>query len=344
MSESSVKQTEFITGLRGYAALGVFFIHANGFGLRELNPYLNRFVDFGKYGVVAFFVISAFTISKSLEAASEFDFFRYLLRRFLRVAPMYYLALIIAFFLGGNFFYSEQFNVENDFISLIWHGSFFNWIDIKYQNNLIGIEWSVPIEFFFYLVIPLFYFLFRKSNEAIIISLIISGLFSSFGYLIYRSSDFPYEAFHWSLIKYFFSFIFGIAIYLIFKSDWDYFEKYKYPNILFILFSLSYLAYIVSGFSYPDFFTTLFVGFIILACKQKSFISCLMFENRFIIFIGNISYSIYLTHMLLFHHASRYLTVFNNPFVVLFTTLMISSCTYFLIEKPFIKLGKKIAI
>lgn len=90
--------------MRGYAALSVFFIHANGFGLRQLSPYLDRLVDFGKYGVVAFFVISAFTISASLDLSDKFSFFKYRLRRLLRVAPMYYIVLIVAFALGGNSF------------------------------------------------------------------------------------------------------------------------------------------------------------------------------------------------------------------------------------------------
>jgi peptidoglycan/LPS O-acetylase OafA/YrhL len=54
--------TEFITGLRAIAVFLVFLIHSGGGGLREVSEFLNTFVNFGKYGVQIFFVISGFTI------------------------------------------------------------------------------------------------------------------------------------------------------------------------------------------------------------------------------------------------------------------------------------------
>ena len=50
--------TLFLTGLRGYSALAVFLIHSGGGGLRSLGEWGNKLVDFGKYGVISFFVLS----------------------------------------------------------------------------------------------------------------------------------------------------------------------------------------------------------------------------------------------------------------------------------------------
>lgn len=341
MSSLSYNSTKFITGLRAYAALGVFLIHSGGFGLRQFSIYTNRIVDFGKYGVIVFFVVSAFTISMSIEREKSFSFLKYIIKRFFRVAPLYYIALIVAFLFGGNSYYSEQFKVNTDIFTLLFHVTFFNWISIKHQNNLIGVEWSVPIEFLYYLVIPYLLLLFRNKKGSVLVVLIIAAITSSISYLFYHQSAFSDEAFHWSIVKYFFSFIFGIFVYLIFSSS-DFFEKFEYPNLLIVSTLVGLLVYIILGFQYPDMFATLIVGLLILICKKKTRISSLLFENRVIIYLGEISYSIYLVHMLLFHHAAKKIELFSNPYIVLIATLFISTLTYYFVEKPFISLGKKI--
>ncbi|MBK9322819.1 MAG: acyltransferase family protein [Bdellovibrionaceae bacterium] len=78
---NSFEDTAYLTGLRGYAALAVFFIHSGGAGLRQVDAFgegarslLNRLVDFGKYGVVVFFVLSAYTIAMSLDRDDTVDY------------------------------------------------------------------------------------------------------------------------------------------------------------------------------------------------------------------------------------------------------------------------------
>lgn len=326
--------------MRAFAALGVFLIHSGGFGLRELSVYSDRIVDFGKYGVVAFFVISAFTICMSIERDKVFSFKNYILKRFLRVAPMYYLILFIAFLLGGNEYYTKLFNVNNDVFSLLYHMSFLNWFNAKHQNNFIGVEWSVPIEFSYYLIIPFLLMFLKKSKGTLLFGLIISGFVSLFGYFFYVNSS-SEMLFNWSLIKYFFSFIFGIFIYLIFIST-DFFEKNKFLDLSLLILLFGFIMYVILGYGYKDFVVTIFIGLIILACKRKSIVSVFLFENRIIQYLGTISYSIYLTHMIFFYHLSQYFEWFKNPYYVFIVTIIISSFTYYLVEKPFIDLGKRI--
>ena len=214
INNSEYTSTKFITGMRAYAALGVFLIHSGGFGLRQFSTYTSRIVDFGKYGVLAFFVISAFTICMSVEKEKIFSFKNYILKRFFRVAPMYYLVLIIAFLLGGNIYYAQLFNVENDIFSLFYHFSFLNLLDVGHQNNLIGVEWSVPIEFLYYLFIPIFLMLLKNNKTLLLITLIVSAFIINFGDLLYVNS-LSKISFNWSPIKYLFSFVFGIFIYII---------------------------------------------------------------------------------------------------------------------------------
>jgi len=92
------KSTEFITGLRGIAALLVFLIHSGG-GLRSLSPVANAFVDWGKYGVDIFFVISGFTIFYQFyEKGYHLRYF--LMQRILRISSPYWPLLLLLFLMG----------------------------------------------------------------------------------------------------------------------------------------------------------------------------------------------------------------------------------------------------
>ena len=336
---SNYQNTKFITGFRAYAALGVFMIHCGGFGFRNFGSYANNFVDFGSTGVIVFFVVSAFTVSMSVDRERNFLFKKYILKRFFRIAPMYYLVLILAFFLGGNLYYLKLFNVSNSLFSLLFHASFLNWLNFRYQNNLIGVEWSVPIEFSYYLVIPFALFFFKRYPGSVLIGLLLAAIVSSTGYLIYQKINLPVLAYHWSLLKYLFSFMFGIFIYLIFRED-NFFKKFNYASLLITLLLIIFGIYVLLGFQYHDMFATMFIGLLILTCKQKTKISVLLFENKIIMFLGEISYSIYLVHMLILDHVGNN-EGFINPLVMLTLTIIVSTATYFLIEKPFIRLGKK---
>lgn len=65
-----------------------------------------------------------------------------------------------------------------------------------------------------------------------------------------------------------------------------------------------------------------------------------LFENHIIQYLGKISYSIYLVHAIVLNHIPKSLGDFGVFAVGLFVTVVISSITYYVIEKPFIALGK----
>lgn len=133
--------TQYLTGLRGYSALAVFFIHSGGGGLRELGKLGNMIVDAGKYGVISFFVLSAFTLSMSISNSSNFKYTKYLLRRFARIFPMYALVCCIFWALGGNTYYQDLLGVSaHSLKDLIYHLTFLNEFNYKYKTTIIGVE------------------------------------------------------------------------------------------------------------------------------------------------------------------------------------------------------------
>lgn len=88
-------------GLRGYAALGVFFSHCYtiprdyGFWPEHLSIRFGEFLHLGRYGVEIFFLISGYLITESLRRKADIRVF--LIERSIRLHPAY-IGLLIPLF------------------------------------------------------------------------------------------------------------------------------------------------------------------------------------------------------------------------------------------------------
>ena len=80
-------------GLRGYAALGVFFSHCYtiprdyGFWPEHLSVRFGEFLHLGRYGVEIFFLISGYLITESLRRKADIRVL--LIERSIRLHPAY---------------------------------------------------------------------------------------------------------------------------------------------------------------------------------------------------------------------------------------------------------------
>ena len=66
--------------------------------VQPTNIYLQILANKGKYGVQLFFIASAFTLFLSRHRRSEVGNKNFFIRRFFRIAPMYYLGIILYLF------------------------------------------------------------------------------------------------------------------------------------------------------------------------------------------------------------------------------------------------------
>lgn len=71
--------TNFITGMRAWAAIGVVLIHCGGAGLRSWGYIGNNIADMEKLGVYVFFVISGFSVTASYKNG---NFMQYLKKEY----------------------------------------------------------------------------------------------------------------------------------------------------------------------------------------------------------------------------------------------------------------------
>ena len=146
--------------LRGVAGLSVLIFHA--FLIEPTHQgWWMRFIGQGAEGVGLFFILSALTLGLSWDAHAKKGMaqsrWAFWARRFWRIAPLYYIALLVAaLFTRGNVQFAPRAMAHNPFTwgSLLAHLSFlFAWIP-AYQNSWIGVGWSIGTEMSFYLLFP----------------------------------------------------------------------------------------------------------------------------------------------------------------------------------------------
>lgn len=146
-----------IDAARGWAILLVIVSHVGGL-FPELPWPLKKMTNFGWFGVQLFFVVSAYTLLASWYRDTRplgpktTDF---LIRRFFRIAPMYYLGLVLYLVLRppGDRFSWEMLVTTMLFINA-WTPE---WLAVA-PNSWVVVPggWSVSVEFTFYMLFPLF--------------------------------------------------------------------------------------------------------------------------------------------------------------------------------------------
>lgn len=336
---SNFQHTKFITGMRGYAALAVFFCHFGAF--KDIFPLFSGVVEYGKYGVLAFFVISAFTLSMAIDNSNLFDYKKYMIRRICRIVPLYYTVVVSAYFLGGIPYYLNLFDVSPDLFNVMMHLTFLNLFDVRYQNSLIGGEWPVPVEFTYYLLLPVL-FRFATKGRAALITLFVAGLLVTMVHPnIYHLLGLPLRGleYRWSCEEYAITYALGIITYVLSKKMRKDDGKNSY-QLLFLFILLAGAIY--TNQSITPLSGGLWVSLLILALYKRDALGKFLFENSIIQYIGTISFSIYMIHPLILNHLS--LDAFAAPvrfILYLFLVILISHTTYYLIEKPAINWGQK---
>ena len=138
---------DHIDALRAIAALLVVWRHAEGILLvdrtTEFAKLVFSFIDPGRAGVVLFFAISGFVIPSSLRGKLTDGTRNFVIRRFFRLYPAYWLSIPIGwlaiYWLGGEQFASREIVANATMLQ-----TFFGISDV------IGVYWTLAIELVFY--------------------------------------------------------------------------------------------------------------------------------------------------------------------------------------------------
>jgi len=303
-------QTNFITGMRALAILLVFLIHSGGGGLRDLGDASNTFVDIGKYGVQMFFVISGFTIFYQLYESGH-SLQKFLMIRISRISIPYFPLLAIMFIYmnygGENFIsWADKFNdgvlsIENLFYHMTYLGAY----DVKYANTILGVEWTLNIEVFFYVffatIITFGKFKLSKRNlwAGLIVLVIVDVVVKSLG----RSGHIDELLVHWMPFKYGWIFFLGGIAYHIRSQlvKTMLIEKQNKISNICILSSLIFFVVLLLADPsnklriFSSTFFALWTFLLIIFVRDEAKLTSIL-TNRASLFIGSISFSFYLWH------------------------------------------------
>ena len=329
-------------------------------GFLYVGEYSN-FLSFlgGFFGVELFFVLSGVLIGKILiEILQKTNFTLHLknfvLRRWLRTLPLYFIMLIVYWVI--NYFFNP---VQIEEVPL-WKYLFFlqNFTDLK--PMIFGVSWSLSIEEWFYIGFPALLLLlksvFSKLEKQKLILLVISFfiLLSLLIRILFFSTDFNfYEGARKITLYRLDSIAFGVLGAFGFYYFKEKLKKYRYHFLILGLVLLITNQYIISKdqYSHIFYFNTLYYSVLGLSLVLLfPFFKELRLQNgilkKCIIWISKISYSLYLIHWIVFKSLDSQIFDFAPNLVkfVLFIaiSIVLASITYVWIEKPILKFRDKI--
>ena len=328
-NNKTIEKLEIIEILRGLAALAVTWFHLTEYGKAEyLNGWLSTFSKYGWLGVEVFFVISGFIIPYSLWR-SNFELKRhwnkFLLKRLIRIYPAYLISISIIVLLGFMSAFASNFqNVDPNIniSNILLHIFFLNDI-FSGEAALSPVFWTLAIEFQYYLLIVLLYPLLTSSrlSHKILILLILCAL----AFIIPQKN----LIFSWLLL-----FNFGI---LAFQFIAKKISLTQYFIMIFIAAILSYYnkEILITVIGLLTSFSIAFVQ----APKIVIFV-----------FLGKISYSLYLLHFIVGIRIMNFLARFGQGSYMRILSLVFALCLSFLaaylmyqyVEKPTQKYFKNI--
>jgi peptidoglycan/LPS O-acetylase OafA/YrhL len=353
MSTALKKQLPNIGVLRGFLAITVVLLHVplmtKNIGLPAFNdwPILQK----GYNAVWVFFSLSGFLIINLLYKEKvkngQTNVLQFYKRRILRIYPVYYFVLI--FGLVYYHFLLPALGVPFEtnysiFEAIIWcvgflPNVFFSLFD---PGGILSVLWSIGIEEQFYLIIaPISKFI--KSQRFTLVLAVFTVIYFS----CYFVPEFEFLR-RYRFMFFYFSMGGLIAIlnqqkkidFLIFHSGLKFmlyalFFLYFFTNLLD--FENEMLKHLVGLFLFPL--------FILNISEEKQFIV----SNRFLNYLGEISYGIYMYHMIalnivIFLALKFQLASYCNPVITililntatLVATIVFAHLSYFYIEKKFI--------
>lgn len=314
MNSQTIKYRPDIDGLRAFAVLSVVIFHA-----------FPSFLSGGFIGVDIFFVISGFLITnhiiKKLDEGT-FSFIDFFWRRIRRIFPALTLVMVSSLAFGWFTLLNDEFvqlgkHVASgaafilNFTIVSESGYFDNASETKPMLHL----WSLAVEEQFYILWPLTVWLAWKQKINILI-IIISVAICSFFLNIWFVKTHPIETFFWSVSR-FWELLSGSALawtMINFQklNSWDYIknvtksENFEINKLLItngmaltgIILLVYGNLYIDENLNFPSGWALVPVSgaVLIIAAGPSTAINRVILMNRLAVWLGLISYPLYLWH------------------------------------------------
>lgn len=322
-----------LDGLRFFAFVAVFITHALPhneaiLAAHHLPQFLATVAKAGAYGVDLFFLLSAYLITSLLlrerEQTGKVDVKAFYIRRILRIWPLYFFALGIAAVWG---YFDPRLVMPGSYLAayLLLAG---NWMTVMFgpPSSFMSILWSVSVEEQFYLTWPLL--LRRLPVRKTAVALIAVAWITR---ALVLAGTGPHALFPNTLAR-----LDTIALGILLAGI-----RLNLSIVKRVVLALAGLAFWATATTLPDLFafpvTTLGSAALFLACLGMEL------KAGWLIYLGKISYGLYVYHVLALDMAWRYfghtgLVVISAAFAV---TVACAAASYRFLEAPALRLKER---
>lgn len=298
-----------IDGLRSLAVLFVLVFHFELVAMGEG----------GFQGVDIFFVISGFLITsiilKQLDRGT-FNFRNFYIKRIRRLAPALFVVLLLVMIAGSMLLLPlEYIELSKQLAATqFYFSNFFFWQNVNYfqlQADATPLlhTWSLAVEEQFYLLFPVTLFVIHRYCKNYFWHLMTAGTIISFGLNITLVTAKPELTFYlmptrgWELLAG------GLAVWIIRKPI---FQSKAVCEVLGLaglgLIVFSVLAY-HEEVQFPGYYAVMPVvgSMLLILAGQQDVLTSKLFKLRLPVYIGHLSYSLYLVHWPIHIFASQLL-------------------------------------
>ena len=365
-----------LNGLRFFAAFLVVIHHSetirlsyNMFNLKQFSLFNN-----GGLAVSFFFVLSGFLITylllKEKSNTKKISIKKFYLRRILRTWPLYYLLVFIGtVVLPAILFYvSSEVSIPYSFSDVILYYIFFTpfMVNIFYGHHFLEPLWSIGVEEVFYLIWAPLIKIFKSRSLTVILLVLILKVITMFLMFLFFKNSILYQVL--SYLKFESMAIGALGAYLVFNSKKEIssfliFSKTAQIIIFtFLILRLTTFKYFLMSGGWMSFcFNTPLFSSIILDFIFLWLILNLSLNKNHIInlnhsifnFLGDISYGIYMYHMLVIFSVVLLFSNFLNTISGIYSTLLfyfittilvlfVSYLSKILFEDKFLRLKKHV--
>jgi peptidoglycan/LPS O-acetylase OafA/YrhL len=342
-----MKEIPEVTGMRGFASLGVVIFHLFVIDsmLSALHIPGSTLVLSWDSGVDFFFVLSGFLLSIPFMTGERLSLRAYYTKRIFRIFPVYYLSVIV---LGTTlFFYGHHVTVPQIAASLFFVQSF----SPSTFNSINGVNWTLVIEEVFYVTLPIFsiFFVRNRWKYALPICILIALVYRFEVIRLYSNDDLTFHL--WQYPSFIGHYAIGVTLGNLYATGKLARIKGRLTSLPLVLCLGALLGtqyYVATKFSifnnvalYPGMVFAAEYGalmFFSLTLPTSAIVKR-VFTNRPVSYAGKISYSTYTWHLPIETASFPLgLPAFEWVALSLFAVLSVATISFYLIERPFLAL------
>ncbi|GAB4020462.1 acyltransferase family protein [Spirosoma koreense] len=355
-----------LTSLRGIAALLVIFLHIDGIAFPLLPPQIPFFIRKGYLWVDFFFMLSGFIMVHVYGTTFSRDirwpaFRRFMWARFARIYPLHLVSFLCM--LGFYAWYQSSHtltpfdHVLYDLGTIPSQLLLLQGMGVNRFLSWNAPSWSISTEWWMYTLFPWLLRLFRhpaRWKSLVILLVILAGYLFILYYLRpVSTAASPYPdptkrhsldvTYDYGFIRCLLGFLLGMLLHQLYATNWG----YPLLNRSVLVGLVSLLILLTLSLPLPDIIPVSLMALLVLLSAYNRGLANRVLTLKPLLFLGDISYSLYLMHLPLLYgmlvYAQRFAS-FRQPhgwmgvwayslgFVGLM--LLVATLTYRLVELP----------